>query len=103
MKRFFLCFNLFIFLSPETPCLYGGCSALHKVTPNFLKKFIVDLVALNDYNEFERSFHEIYSPYLRLKKENLGYLAGSFLDLMITILDKIFCTKLFEKSDSFSL
>ena len=34
---------------------------------------------------------------LELKKENLGSLEGSFLDLAITIKDKKICTKLFNK------
>ena len=53
-------------------------------------RFIGDLTAFNDCGEFERNFHEIYSPELELRKESLGYLEGSFLDLMITIKDKQF-------------
>ena len=43
------------------------------------------MTALNDCGDFERNFHEIYSSELELKKKNLGYLEGEFLDLMITI------------------
>ena len=51
-------------------------------------RFIGDMTALNDCGDFERNFHEIYSSELELKKKNLGYLEGEFLDLMITIKDK---------------
>ena len=64
-------------------------------------KFIDNLNVLSYCVEFERSFHEIYPPKLELKKENLDYLDGSFLDLMIIIKDKRFFTKLFDKRDSF--
>ena len=50
------------------------------------------MTALNDCGDFERNFHEIYSSELELKKKNLGYLEGEFLDLMITIKDKKLCT-----------
>ena len=38
----------------------------------------------------------------KLSKEYLGYLKGSFLDFMITIKDKTFCTKLFNERDNFT-
>ena len=50
------------------------------------------MTALNHCGDFERNFHEIYSSELELKKKNLGYLEGEFLDLMITIKDKKLCT-----------
>ena len=50
------------------------------------------MTALNDCGDFERNFHEICSSELELKKKNLGYLEGEFLDLMITIKDKKLCT-----------
>lgn len=50
------------------------------------------MTALNDCGDFERNFHEIYSSELELKKKNLGYLEGEFLDLTITIKDKKLCT-----------
>ena len=53
--------------------------------------FIDDLTALS---KFERSFHEVYPPELESKKEQHGYLEGSFLDLLE---DKKCCTILFEK------
>ena len=44
--------------------------------------FIDDLTALS---KFERSFHEVYPPELESKKEQHGYLEGSFLDLLISM------------------
>ena len=62
-------------------------------------RFIDDLTALSTCGEFEKSFHEIYPPKLESKKEHHSYLEGSFLDLLISMRDKRFCTKLFEKRD----
>ena len=59
------------------------------------------MVAINDNNEFENCFKEIYPSELELKKENIGYTSGSFLDLMITIEDQKFTTKLYDKRDDF--
>ena len=56
-------------------------------------RFIDGLTALSDCGEFERSFHEIYTPELEIKKEYLGCLEVSFLNIMITIKDEKFCTK----------
>ena len=64
-------------------------------------RFVDDLTALNDISEFERSFWEIYPPELEFKRESLGYLERPFLDHIVTIKDKIFCLKLFDKRDSF--
>lgn len=63
-------------------------------------RFINDLTVLNDCSELRRSFQKICLPELELKKENLGYVEGSFLDLMINIKDKKISTKLFDKRDS---
>ena len=43
-------------------------------------RFIDDLTAINDGEEFEKSCKEIYPPELELKKENVGYSEGSFLN-----------------------
>ena len=63
--------------------------------------FIDDVTGLIDCGESERSFREIYPTEVELKKENLSYLEGSFLDLMITVKDKKIFTKLFNKMESF--
>ena len=50
-------------------------------------RFIVDLITHSDSRDLERSFNEIYSPELEVKKENRGFLEQLCLDLMITIKD----------------
>ena len=45
--------------------------------PTLLFFLFDDLTAINDEAEHERS---LYSPQLELKKENIDYFEGSFLD-----------------------
>ena len=47
-------------------------------------RFVNYLTALNDCDKFEGRFHEIHPLELELKKENLGHVEGSFLELMIS-------------------
>ena len=63
-------------------------------------RFIDDLCALNDRDEFGNSFKTIYPQELELKVEHKGDHA-TFLDLDITIKDGIFVYKLFDKRDAF--
>ena len=65
-------------------------------------RLIDDLTPSNVCDEVERSFLKIHPLELELKKESLGLLGGSFPDLMITIKDKKFSLKLFDKKGSFS-
>ena len=64
------------------------------------KRFIDDLCALNDGGLFERVYRDIYPEELELKKEHSGH-HGTFLNLDITIRDKRFVYKLFDKRDAF--
>ena len=64
-------------------------------------RFIDDLCTINDNNEFERNYQQIYPVELELKKENNSNLEASFLDLSITLENKHFNTKLFDKRDAF--
>ena len=64
-------------------------------------RFIDDLIALNDGGEFEKCLHEIYPPELHLKKENRDNTHATFLDLDLTINNRIISTKLFDKRDDF--
>ena len=64
-------------------------------------RFIDDLTAINDGGEFERCFPNIYPPELELKKENVGNRDATFLDLDLTITDRKFNIKLFDKRDNF--
>ena len=64
-------------------------------------RFIDDLVAINDDNEFEKCFHEIYPVEIELGKENDGTNSASFLDLEISIIDNKFNLGLYDKRDGF--
>ena len=63
-------------------------------------RFIDDLIAINDNNDFGNSYINIYPPQLELKLEHSG-IHATFLDLDITIKDGIFVYKLFDKRDKF--
>ena len=65
-------------------------------------RFIDDLCAINDNGLFEEYYKDIYPKDLILTKENQGNKHASFLDLDITILDKKFNLKLYDKRDAFS-
>ena len=64
------------------------------------KRFIDDLCAINDGNEFGRSYRNIYPEELELKVEHHGQHA-SFLSLDINIVDGTFVYKLYDKRDAF--
>ena len=64
-------------------------------------RFIDDLLALNDHEEFARAWKEIYPSELILNRENVDINSATFLDLFIYIVDNIFYYKLFDKRDAF--
>ena len=63
-------------------------------------RFIDDACCINDQNEFENSYRDIYPDELQLKCEHKGNHA-TFLELDITIVDGIFVFKLYDKRDNF--
>ena len=63
-------------------------------------RFIDDLCAINDRDDFFSCYNEIYPKELQLKVENHGTNA-TFLDLDISIENNIFRYKLFDKRDAF--
>ena len=65
-------------------------------------RFIDDLITLNDSDEFQRSFSEIYPPELVLKKENTSNDKATFLDMEIIIQDNRFMYNLYDKRDYFN-
>ena len=65
-------------------------------------RFIDDACSINDDNEFENSYKEIYPKDLHLKCEHTGNHA-TFLELDITIKDGVLIYKLFDKRDAFPL
>ena len=64
-------------------------------------RFIDDLKAINDGGEFEKCFKDIYPEEVELKRENTGSQKASFLDLEISIVNKQFKLKLYDKRDAF--
>ena len=63
-------------------------------------RFIDDLCTINDNFDFKETFKTIYPEELDLKLEHEGTHA-TFLDLDITIRDRVFVYKLFDKRDNF--
>ena len=63
-------------------------------------RFIDDLLALNDGGEFGKVHKKIYSKEMHLKKEHSGKHA-TYMELDISIVNKIFVYKLFDKRDDF--
>ena len=65
-------------------------------------RFIDDLIALNDQDEFLKSYHEIYPRQMEIKEENTDNKSASYLDLDCQVKDKTFVSKLFDKRDAFN-
>ena len=64
-----------------------------------LFRFIDELNALNNFEEFEQSFKETYPPELILKKQNVSSNEGSFLYLFVKIGNNQFSIDLYDKSN----
>ena len=67
----------------------------------YIFRFIDDLNSINDGEEFESNYSNIYPEELQLGKENTDKHEASFLDLNIKIKDGKFYCDLFDKRDSF--
>ena len=63
-------------------------------------RFIDDLCAINDRDDFFSCYNDIYPKELQLKVEHHG-IHATFLDLDISIENNIFRYKLFDKRDAF--
>ena len=63
-------------------------------------RFIDDACSINDSDEFDNSYKEIYPPELQLKCEHRGTHA-TFLELDISITNGNFIHKLYDKRDNF--
>ena len=64
------------------------------------KRFIYDLICVNDMGEFEKEFPNIYPKSLQLKCEHSG-MKATFLELDIEIQNNMFSYKLFDKRDNY--
>ena len=81
----------------------NNCSKENKILAkrfHATSRFIDDLIALNDGGEFGKIHNKIYSKEMDLKKEHSGTHA-TYMELDISILNKIFVYKLFDKRDDF--
>ena len=65
------------------------------------KRFIDDMICINDMGEFEKEFKNIYPESLVLNCEHSG-MEATFLDLHIEIEQNTFSYKLFDKRDSYA-
>ena len=63
-------------------------------------RYIDDLISLNNI-VFERYLDKIYPPELSITKETNSDKEASYLDLLITVKDDKFHTKLYDKRDDF--
>ena len=63
-------------------------------------RFIDDACRINDSDECEKSYLEIYPPELQLKCEHEG-MHATFLYLDTAISDNTFVYKLYDKGDAF--
>jgi RecG-like helicase len=69
---------------------------------NYTFRYIDDLIAINDNDEFEKSYEEIYPSALTLKKENINNSSATFLDMNISIINNKFDHKLYDKRDTYN-
>ena len=65
-------------------------------------RFTDDLIAINDGNEFENHYNEIYPSELILKKEITSHRETTFLDLHLCINEGQIQTSLFDKRNSYN-
>ena len=66
------------------------------------RRFIDDLIALNDNDEFLEACKEIYPDELVVNKENVGNSSASYLNLWVSIGGDLYDYKLFDKRDDFA-
>ena len=65
-------------------------------------RFIDDLIAINDGNEFENHYNEIYPSELILKKENTSHTETTFLDLHLSINEVQIQLSLYDKRNPYN-
>ena len=94
--------NLFLFFyeSRWLKCIKNNYGVARKFSNIF--RLIDDLIAINDGNEFENHYNEIFPTKLILKKENTSYTATTFLDLHLCINEGQIQTSLYDKRNSYN-
>ena len=95
--------NLFLFFC-ESRWLKSIKNTNYGVARKFgnIFRFIYNLIAINDGNEFENHHNEIYPPELILEKENTFYTETTFLDLYLCINGGQIQTFLYGKRNSYN-
>ena len=95
--------NLFLFFY-EYRWLKSNKNTDYGVARKFgnIFRFIDDLIAINDGNEFENHYNEMYPPELILKEENNSHTETTFQDLHLCINDGQIQTSLYDKRNSYN-
>ena len=65
-------------------------------------RFIDDVIAINDGNEFENCFNEIFPPEVILKKKNTSRVETFFLELLLCTNEGQIQTSLYDKKNSYN-
>ena len=69
---------------------------------NHTQRYIDDVNCKNDNGTFQQQMQQIYPSELELTKENQGTSSGSVLEIELSIKNKKFETKIYDKRDEFS-
>ena len=95
--------NLFLFFY-ESRWLKSIKNTNYGVARKFgnIFRFIDDLIAINDGNEFENHYNEIDPSELILKKENTSHTETTFLDLHLCINEGQIQTSLYDKRNFYN-
>ena len=93
----FLHFYEFTYMQNNTKTKYSICRKISKCC-----RYIDDIILFNSGSVFDDLKTEIYPEELILNKENGCDNKATFLDIEIKIIDKTFCTKLYDKRNDFN-
>ena len=95
--------NLFLFFY-ESRWLKSIKNTNYGVARKFgnIFRFIDDLIAINDGNEFENHYNEIYPSALILKKKNTSYTETTFLDFHLCINESQIQTSSYDERNSYN-
>ena len=69
---------------------------------NHTHRYIDDVNCKNNKGNFDKYKSEIYSKGLIVNKENIGNIHTSMLEIDMTVTNKMFVTKLYDKRDDFN-
>ena len=88
----------------ESRCLKSIIITNYGVVRKFgnIFRLIDNLIAINDGNEFENCYNQIYLPEVILKKENTPHTETTFLDLHLYISEVQIQASLYDKRNSYN-